>query len=127
MSSGKEKKRPPIALMFDDMKNAPYRKYTKDWNFWVGLIIPAILPVTVFILVILAELLSWDWGVGISLIFGLMCSLFLWPVIGFILASNVKIVENMRKGGKISANIGLIIGSLLGLIILSFFSGGVTN
>jgi hypothetical protein len=102
-------------------------KTYRDWNFWMGLIIPTILPVTVFILLFLAEFLSWDWGVAISLLLVWSYSLCLWPIIGFSLASNINIVENMRKGAKFSGNIGLIIGGLLCLMILSFFSGGVTN
>ena len=102
-------------------------KIPKDRNFWMGLIIPTILPVTFFILLFMAELLSWDWGTGISLLLGWACSFCLWPVIGFELASNNKIVENMRNGAKLSGKIGLIIGGLMFLIILSFLSGGVTN
>ena len=99
-----------------------------DPRFWIGLIIPTILPVTIFILFIMAELLSWDWGVGISLLFSLMCSLFLWPVIGFSLANRSgSFGQIFREGARISAIMGLIIGSFLGLMILSFFSGGVTN
>ena len=102
-------------------------KTYRDWNFWKGLIIPTILPATVFILLFMSEFLSWDWSVGISLLLGWPCTLCAWPIIGFSLASNIKIAENMRKGAKVSGNIGLIIGGLLCLMILSFFSGGVTN
>ncbi|MEE2759362.1 MAG: hypothetical protein VYA86_05230, partial [Candidatus Thermoplasmatota archaeon] len=80
-------------------------KTYRDWNFWKGLIIPTILPATVFILLLLSEFLSWDWSVGISLLLGWPCTLCAWPIIGFSLASNIKIEENMRKGAKVSGNI----------------------
>ena len=47
-----------------------------------------------------------------------MCSLFLWPVIGFGIAKSKGTFEkSFRAGAGISAVIGLIFGGLLGLRI----------
>ena len=101
-------------------------KIPKDRNFWMGLIIPTMLPVTVFILLFMNRD-TVDLGTGISLTLGWACSFCLWPVIGFELASNNKIVENMRNGAKLSGWIGLIIGGFMFLMILNFLGGGITN
>ncbi len=101
-------------------------KISKDRNFWMGLIIPTMLPVTVFIPLFLNRDTA-DLGTGISLLLGWACSFCLWPVIGFELASNNKIVENMRNGAKLSGWIGLIIGGFMFLMILNFLGGGITN
>ena len=101
-------------------------KMPKDRNFWMGLIIPTMLPVTVFIPLYMNRD-TVDLGTGISLLLGWACSFCLWPVIGFQLASNNKIVENMRNGAKLSGKIGLMIGGFMFLMILNFLGGGITN
>ncbi len=88
----------------------------KDRNYWLGFIAPISPPIIIFILGII--------GFGSSeldAIVGFMCTLFLWPVIGFSIAkSRGTFVKSFRAGASNSAIIGLIFGGLLGLWIFSW-------
>jgi len=97
-----------------------------DENFWIGVIVPIIPPMIGFMLATTGILDSSSPGLmGLTCF---MCSLLLWPVIGFGLAkSSGTFVEGFRAGARISAIISLIIGGLIWIWFFGFISGGVTN
>ena len=85
----------------------------KDRNYWLGFFAP-ISPI--FILATIGFASS-----ELDALVGFMCSLFLWPVVGFSIAkSRETFVKSFRAGASNSAIIGLIFGSLLGLWIFSW-------
>ncbi len=100
-----EENTPGITGTSENSNDESYR----DLDFLKGLIIPTILPLTFGVLYFEYGPLYESEELFLSFAF----SLCLWPVIGLSLASNNKIVESMREGGRVSAIIGLIIGSLL--------------
>ena len=82
----------------------------KDRNYWLGFVAP-ISPI--FILAPIGFASS-----ELDALVGFMCSLFLWPVIGFSIANSKGTFEkSFLAGAGISAVIGLIFGGLLGLRI----------
>ena len=84
----------------------------KHRNYWLGFVAP-ISPI--FILATIGFASS-----ELDALVGFMCSLFLWPVIGFGIAKSKGTFEkSFRAGAGISAVIGLIFGGLLGLRIFS--------
>ena len=85
----------------------------KDRNYWLGFVAP-ISPI--FILATIGFASS-----ELDALIWFTCSLFLWPVSGFSIAkSSETFVKSFRAGASISAVIGLIFGSLLGLWIFSW-------
>ena len=100
-----EENTPGITGTSENSNDESYR----ELDFLKGLIIPTILPLTFGVLYFEFSSLYESKELFLSFVF----SLCLWPVIGLSLASNNKIVESMREGGRVSAIVGLIIGALL--------------
>ena len=103
-----------------------YKEIDPHTGFWFGLIAPASLPIIVFVL---ASTGIFDYSspalLGITYF---MCSLCIWPVIGFGIAySGRTFVGSFRAGARVSGVIGLFLGSLIWLVFLSWISGGITN
>ena len=113
--------------MSDEVTENLETKTPKDLNFWKGLIIPAFFPFVFLICVILTidmqivdyPLLNRFFGGDDLLIFslfGLLCTLIAWPMIGF------NMPPPYHEGGKVSAKIALTVGSLLLFWVLVLFS-----
>ena len=96
----------------------------KDQRFWLGLAIPTIPPV--IILILLSTGISFSGSSPDLLGFmSLMCSLCLWPIIGFTIAfSSGTFVTSFRSGARFSAIVALIIGGLIWMWFLSFVISG---
>ena len=100
---------------------------TEDQHFWIGLLIPISPPILISILVFTGILSGNSSPDLIGLVY-FMCSLILWPVIGFGIAkSSGTFVKSFRAGASISAKIALIIGGLMWFWFFGFIAGGVTN
>jgi len=99
----------------------------KDRNFLIGLIFPMSPPIIIFLLLSTGILESGSSPDLMGLIY-FMCSLLLWPIIGFGIAfSSGTFVKSFRAGARISAIASLIISGLIWILFFSFISGGVTN
>ena len=98
--------------------------YGHFWNVFFAPLWPTI------IVVILAKTgnLSSNSSPDLMGLIWFMCSLILWPIIGFSIAKSRRIfVKNFREGARNSAIAAIIIGGLIWLWFLSFIAGGVTN
>ena len=113
--------------MSDEVTENLETKTPKDLNFWKGLIIPPFFPFVFLICVILTidmqivdyPLLNRFFGGDDLLIFslfGLLCTLIAWPIIGF------NMPPPYHEGGKVSAKIALTGGVLLLVWVLVLFS-----
>ena len=102
-------------------------KTHEDYRFWIGFVVPATPPTVIFIL-LSTGVLTGSSSPDLSGLFVFMCSLCLWPVIGFSLAySSGTFIKNFRDGARTSAIISLTVVILLWTLLFSFVSGGVTN
>ena len=99
----------------------------KDQNFWIGLLVPVSIPILISILVS-TGIISGNSSPDLMGLMYFMCSLILWPVIGFGIAkSSGTFVKSFRAGARISAIIALVIGGLMWFWFFGFIAGGVTN
>ncbi|MGB1828159.1 MAG: hypothetical protein ACPIBN_07335 [Candidatus Poseidoniaceae archaeon] len=97
-----------------------------DRRFWMGLAVPILAPLLTW-LALLTEIHQ-PTSPDIAGLFYFMCSLCLWPIIGFVIATRRgTFVISFRKGARISAIVALAIASLYWLFALSLFSSGITN
>ena len=96
----------------------------KEKVFWLGLAIPTIPPV--IILILLSSGINFGGSSPDLLGFmSFMCSLCLWPIIGFTIAfSSGTFVTSFRSGARFSAIVALIIGGLIWMWFLGFVSSG---
>ena len=95
-------------------------------GFLYGLFGPASLPVIVLALAMTGIFESSSPELmGLSLF---MCSLFIWPIIGFGIAfSSNTFAESFRNGARISGIVSIFVTVALWIMFLSWVSGGVTN
>ena len=101
-------------------------KIYKDQRFWIGLVVPTMAPIIALIL--LSTGIHQPTSPDIMGLFYFMCSLCLWPVIGFGLAfSSGTFVRSLREGARVSAIIAVIIVFLAGIWLINLLSGGITN
>ena len=102
---------------------------SEDGSFLIGFIFPVFLPVLFIILFLFSET---DLGeehrlidmfmfidLGMFSILGLLCTLPLWPILGFGMASSIEFSQKTRNGAWFSAIIGLILGTILFFYLLS--------
>ena len=98
--------------------------YGHFWNGFFAHLCPTIIVVILAMTGILSSTSSPD----LMGLIWFMCSLILWPIIGFSIAKSRRIfVKNFREGARNSAIAAIIVGGLIWLWFLSFIAGGVTN
>ena len=101
--------------------------FVNDRRFWMGLGVPMAPPAVVFLLA-LTGILDGNSSPAIMGIIYFMCSLCLWPIIGFgIAVSRNTFVETFRAGARVSAILSLVIVTLFWMAFSSWTSGGITN
>ncbi|MBK29194.1 MAG: hypothetical protein CMB49_00590 [Euryarchaeota archaeon] len=86
--------------------------YIRQGSFWLGLVIPVIPSIIMMFFVLMTG--------DVNVLFYWMCSLCLWPIIGFVIGMSVVFVESFRAGGRVSAIIGLIVAVLVWLWVFSW-------
>ena len=98
-----------------------------DGVFWKGFFAP-LWPTIIVVLLAMTGILSSNSSPDLTGLIWFMCSLILWPVIGFSIAKSRGIfVKSFREGARNSAIAAIIVGGLIWLWFLSFIAGGVTN
>ncbi len=98
-----------------------------DGAFWKGFFAP-LWPTIIVVLLAMTGILSSNSSPDLTGLIWFMCSLILWPIIGFSIAKNRGIfVKSFREGARNSAIAAIIVGGLIWLWFLSFIAGGVTN
>ena len=96
-------------------------------HFWNGFFAP-LWPTMIVVILAMTGILSSNSSPDLMGLIRFMCSLILWPIIGFSIAKSRRIfVKNFREGARNSAIAAIIVGGLIWLWFLSFIAGGVTN
>ena len=96
-------------------------------HFWNGFFAP-FWPTIIVVILAMTGILSGNSSPDLMGLIWFMCSLILWPIIGFSIAKSRRIfVKNFREGARNSAIAAIIVGGLIWLWFLSFIAGGVTN
>ena len=96
-------------------------------HFWKGFFAP-LWPTIIVVILAMTGILSSNSSPDLMGLIWFMCSLILWPIIGFSIAKSRRIfVKNFREGARNSAIAAIIVGGLIWLWFLSFIAGGVTN
>ena len=96
-------------------------------HFWKGFFAP-LWPSIIVVILAMTGILSSNSSPDLMGLIWFMCSLILWPIIGFSIARSRGIfVKGFREGARNSAIAAMIIGGLIWLWFLSFIAGGVTN
>ena len=96
-------------------------------HFWKGFFAP-LWPTIIVVILAMTGILSSNSSPDLMGLIWFMCSLILWPIIGFSIAKSRRIfVKNFREGARNSAITAIIVGGLIWLWFLSFIAGGVTN
>ena len=96
-------------------------------HFWKGFFAP-LWPSIIVVILAMTGILSSNSSPDLMGLIWFMCSLILWPIIGFSIAKSRRIfVKNFRDGARNSAIAAIIVGGLIWLWFLSFIASGVTN
>ena len=96
-------------------------------HFWNGFFAP-LWPTIIVVILAMTGILSSNSSPDLKGLIWFMCSLILWPIIGFSIAKSRRIfVKSFREGARNSAIAAIIFGGLIWLWFLSFIAGGVTN
>ena len=102
---------------------------SEDGSYLIGFIFPVFLPVLFIILFLFSQGTDLEEhrlidmfmfiDLGMFSILGVLCTLPLWPILGFGMASSIEFSQKTRNGAWFSAIIGLILGTILFFYLLS--------
>ena len=99
---------------------------SKDRRFWIGLVAPLMPTILTFIVVTTG--LHQPSSPDLMGVIWFVCSLCLWPILGFVLAkSSGTFVLSFRAGARVSAILSLMIVGVVWFWFFAWISGGVTN